>query len=125
MTNPLYDRLFGRHAGAETPFMILPDERVITHDAFLKMAARTAHAMAALGLVPGDRLAVQIGKTPEALAVYAACAQAGVIFLPLNMAYTGAEIDYFVENSGAKLVLCDEKKRAGLTDVAQRNGARN
>ena len=124
MTNPLYDRLFGRHAGAETPFMILPDERVITHDAFLKMAARTAHAMAALGLVPGDRLAVQIGKTPEALAVYAACAQAGVIFLPLNTAYTGAEIDYFVENSGAKLVLCDEKKRAGLTDVAQRNGAR-
>ncbi|NBR89848.1 MAG: malonyl-CoA synthase [Rhodobacteraceae bacterium] len=124
MTNPLYDRLFGKYAGAETPFLILPDERVITHDAFLRMAARFANGITAMGLVAGDRLAVQVGKSPEALAVFAACAQTGVIFLPLNTAYTGAEIAYFVENSGAKLLLCDTKKQADLAPVAAANSAR-
>ena len=124
MTNPLYDRLFGKYAGAETPFLILPDERVITHGAFLRMAARFANGITSMGLVAGDRLAVQVGKSAEALAVFAACAQTGVIFLPLNTAYTGAEIAYFVENSGAKLLLCDEKKEADLAPVAAQNGAR-
>ena len=124
MTNPLYDRLFGKYARAETPFLILPDERVITHGAFLRMAARFANGITSMGLVAGDRLAVQVGKSAEALAVFAACAQTGVIFLPLNTAYTGAEIAYFVENSGAKLLLCDEKKEADLAPVAAQNGAR-
>ncbi len=124
MINPLYDRLFGANAGAQTPFLILPDGQVITHDAFLRMAARMAHAITGAGLVPGDRLAAQIAKSPQALAVYAACAQTGVIFLPLNTAYTGAEIAYFIENSGAKLVLCDATRHTDLTPIAGRLGAR-
>lgn len=122
--NPLYDRLFGAHIGAQTPFLILPDDRVIAHDAFLRMAARMAHAITHAGLVAGDRLAVQIAKSPEALAVYAACAQTGVIFLPLNTAYTGPEIAYFIENSGAKLVLCDATRHDGLAAIAAGLGAR-
>jgi malonyl-CoA/methylmalonyl-CoA synthetase len=66
-----------------------------------------AHALTASGLGPGDRLAAQIDKSPEALALYAACAQAGMIFLPLNTAYTVDELSYFIENSGARMVVCD------------------
>jgi malonyl-CoA/methylmalonyl-CoA synthetase len=47
-----------------------------------------------------------------------------VIFLPLNTAYTGAEIAYFIENSGAKLVLCDAARHADLTPIAAGLGAR-
>ncbi|MAQ82111.1 MAG: malonyl-CoA synthase [Maritimibacter sp.] len=123
MPNPLYDRLFGRYAGQQTPFLHLPDGSVIAHDAFLRMAARFAHALTAQGLTPGDRLAVQLAKSPEMLAVYAACAQAGIIFLPLNTAYTAAEVDYFVGNSGAKLVLCDTAAEAALAPVCAAHGA--
>ncbi len=123
MANPLYDRLFGAHTGAQTAFLILPDGAVITHDAFLRRAAQFANAITEMGLVAGDRLAVQIGKSPEALMVYAACAQAGVIFLPLNTAYTAPEVEYFVENAGAKLLLCDAAKQESLTPVAARHGA--
>src|SRR5690606_7478556 len=94
-----------------------------THDAFLRMAARFAHAITAAGLVPGDRLAAQIEKSPEALAVYAACAQAGVVFLPLNTGYTAAELDYFIGNSGAKLVLADGRAETALAPVAAAYGA--
>jgi malonyl-CoA/methylmalonyl-CoA synthetase len=123
MANLLYDTLFGRHAGKSTPFLHLPDAPTLTHDAFVRMAARYAHAMTTLGLAPGDRLAAQIEKSPEALAVYAACAQTGVIFLPLNTGYTAAELDYFIGNSGAKLVLATQRAEAALTPVTATYGA--
>ena len=121
--NPLYDTLFGRHSGSAAPFLILPDASRISYDAFLRMAARFAHAIASAGLNPGDRLAVQIKKSPESLAVYAACVQAGVIFLPLNPAYTGAEVEYFLDNSGARLLLCDQSAAPALEAVAERCNA--
>jgi len=124
MANHLYDALFGIHLGKDTPFLILPDDRVITHAEFLAKAAQYAHQITAYGLVAGDRLAVQIGKSANALAVYAACVQAGVIFLPLNTAYTGAEVEYFIDNSGAKLVLCDGEKQADIAPICDRLHAR-
>ena len=48
------------------------------------------------GVKPGDRVAVQVEKTPEAVALYLACLRAGAVYLPLNTAYTIAELDYFV-----------------------------
>ncbi|WP_018688521.1 malonate--CoA ligase [Ahrensia kielensis] len=124
MTNPLFDKLFGKHAGKSTPFLYLGDDTVLSHDAFLKMTARFANAIRSLNLEAGDRLAVQIDKSPEALAVYAACVQSGIVFLPLNTGYTADEVDYFVGNSGAKLVLCSSKNRQGLVAVADTYNAR-
>ncbi|MBY6154408.1 malonyl-CoA synthase [Vannielia litorea] len=118
MANPLYDRLFGAHAGKSTPFLLLADGQSLSHAEFLAMASRFAHALIAAGLEPGDRLAVQIEKSPEALALYAAAVQAGVIFLPLNTGYTADEVSYFVENSGAKLLVCDPARAEALGPVA-------
>ncbi len=123
MTNPLYDRLFARHAGKDTVFLHLPDGETVTHAAFLALAAQIAHVLVDSGLNPGDRLAAQIDKSPEALALYAACAQTGVIFLPLNTAYTAQELTYFIENSGARLVVCDPARADDLTPIAQTLGA--
>ncbi|MGJ5617851.1 malonate--CoA ligase [Sulfitobacter sp. MF3-043] len=123
MANLLYDTLFGCHAGKSTPFLHLPNAPTLTHDAFVRMAGRYANAITTLGLAPGDRLAAQIEKSPEGLAVYAACVQTGVIFLPLNTGYTAAELDYFIGNSGAKLVLATDKAKAALTPVSDAYGA--
>ncbi len=124
MTNPLFDTLFAVHEGREDPFLFLNDGQVVQYDAFLKQAARFAHTLVACGLEPGDRLAMQVEKSPEALAIYAACAQAGIVFLPLNTAYTGAELTYFIEDSGAKLVLCDPQAEPNLRPVAEKLNAR-
>jgi len=123
MANPLFDNLFGRHAGRDTPFLLLPQGQIISHAGFLKVSARYANVFEDLGLVPGDRLAVQVEKSPDALALYAACVQAGLVFLPLNTAYMPAEVAYFVANSGARLLICDPAKADGLAEVAQAAGA--
>ena len=119
MANPLYDSLFGVHAGKTAPFLHLAEGEVLTYQDFLAMAARLAHAMTQIGLDPGNRVAVQVEKSPEALALYAACAQAGLVFLPLNTAYTVDELTYFIENSGARLIVCDSKSEWNLLPVAK------
>ena len=123
MANPLYDTLFGRHAGRAAPFLQLADGTSLSYDAFLRLTARYAHVFRQAGVRPGDRLAAQIEKSPAALAVYAACAQAGIIFLPLNTGYTGEELSYFVRDSGAKCLLCDSAKADSLRPMADTAGA--
>lgn len=124
MANPLYDGLFGIHAGKSTPFLTLPDGRVVSHQDFLGTSAQIAHVMTGLGLEPGDRVAAQIAKSPQALALYAACVQAGLVFLPLNTAYTVDELSYFIENSGASLVVCDPTRLDQIAEVAGPMSAR-
>ena len=92
MSNLLYDSLFGCHAGDDKPFLIFADGSQISYDAFLRMASRFANTLKLAGLSAGDRLAVQVEKSAEALALYAACVQSGIIFLPLNTAYKPAEV---------------------------------
>lgn len=123
MPNTLYDALFRPHAGSGRTFLILKDGREITYARFLAMAARFAHALRQNGVGVGDRVALQAKKSPEALAVYAACVQAGAIFLPLNTAYTPAEVEYFVGDSGARLLIADGASQAALAPVAARTGA--
>ncbi|WP_281995455.1 malonate--CoA ligase [Ruegeria faecimaris] len=124
MGNLLYDRLFGIHAGKETPFLHLPNGQVLTHSDFLDMASRLANTLIGFELEPGQRVAVQVEKSPEALALFAACVQTGLVFLPLNTAYTVSELSYFIENSGAALVVCDDVNRAGLAPAAAAQKAR-
>ena len=124
MSNPLFEALFERHAGKATPFLHLGDGTTISHAAFLALAAQVAHVLTEAGIEPGDRVAVQVEKSPAALALYAACVQAGFVFLPLNPAYTTDELTYFVEDSGAALLVCDAEKQQSLAPIAASHNTR-
>lgn len=123
MANVLYDALFAPHLGKDTPFLINASGQVLTHDAFLKLVARFAHAICAKGVQPGDRVVAQVPKSAEALALYAASVQSGAVFLPLNTAYTATEIAYFVEDAAPKLILCDDSAYDALRGIAASAGA--
>jgi len=124
MANPLYDALFAPNRHSEGTFLHLPGGPDMSYREFLDMAARFAGTLGKIGLVPGDRLAVQVAKSPQALALFAAAVQAGVIFLPLNTGYANQEVSYFVENSGAKLLLCDAASETALKPIATQHGAK-
>ncbi len=124
MPNCLYDALFGRHAESDKTCLIQADGSHLSYAGFLEMAARYANCFNAQGLKPGDRVAVQVPKSAEALAVYAACVRAGLVLLPLNTAYTADELDYFAGNAEPGLMLCAPEAEGALTPVAQKHGAR-
>jgi malonyl-CoA/methylmalonyl-CoA synthetase len=124
MPNPLYDALFRPHEGSSKTFLSLKGGRETSYGDFLATTARFAHALNEAGIRADDRVALQAKKSPEALAVYAACVASGAIFLPLNTAYTPAEVDYFVSNSGAGLLITGGTSEAALAPIAARNGAK-
>ena len=123
MPNPLYDRLFAPLAHRPGPTIMLADDTAISGVEFLAMIHRAAGALRARGVRAGDRVAVQIAKTPEALAVYGAAVVCGAVFLPLNTAYTAAEVDYFVGDAAPTLLLVDPVRAEALAPVAIAHGA--
>src|SRR6185312_4714145 len=84
---------------ADRVFIANGDGRVLTYSGLHALSARLAGALVALGVKPGDRVAAQVEKSPEAIALYLATVRAGAVWLPLNTAYTRAELSYFVTHA--------------------------
>jgi malonyl-CoA/methylmalonyl-CoA synthetase len=104
------------------PFLRTPEGRVVTYGELETGSGRMANALTALGVKPGDRVAVQVEKSPEVVLLYLACLRAGAVYLPLNTAYTLAELEYFIGDAEPSLVVCDPKAREGLQAIAARLG---
>lgn len=122
MTNPLYAALFAHLATRDGVLMQLADGGTITARGFHQTIGQAANALLAAGVQPGDRVAVQVGKSPQALAVYAATVSIGAVFLPLNTAYTPVEVGYFLGNATPRLFLCDPAREAAMAPVAATTG---
>jgi malonyl-CoA/methylmalonyl-CoA synthetase len=80
-------------------------------------SARFANLLGAAGLAPGDRVAAQIDKSPEALFLYLGCLRAGLVYVPLNTAYQEAEIAYFVADAEPRAAFCRAPSRAWFKAV--------
>ncbi|MDB5494873.1 MAG: matB [Phenylobacterium sp.] len=108
MSENLYDRLAGGFpADRAKPCFLTSDGAAISYGALEAGAAQVAGRLIALGVEPGDRVALQAEKSPEAVMVYLGTLKAGAVFLPLNAAYTAAEIDYFRADAEPKVFVSD------------------
>lgn len=83
-----------------------PGQPDITYRAARDLMQRLAAALTEIGLQPGDRVAVQVDKSPEAICLCLATLQVGGVYLPLNTAYTGTEIDHFLGDAAPRLFVC-------------------
>ena len=104
------------------PLLILDDGATLSYADVEAGSARYASLFADCGLVPGDRVAVQVEKSPEALVAYLGCLRAGLAYLPLNSAYQEAEIAYFLENAEPRAVVAQPKSMGWLEPLAARLG---
>ncbi|MEM8623395.1 MAG: malonyl-CoA synthase [Pseudomonadota bacterium] len=125
MTNHLAGILgIGDTARHARPFARIEDGRSLSYGDVEAQSARFAAALVGLGVRPGDRVAVQVEKSIEALMLYLGCIRAGGVFLPLNTAYTPAELGYFIGDAEPALVVCDPARAAALRPHAQTAGSR-
>ncbi|WP_165222716.1 malonate--CoA ligase [Affinirhizobium pseudoryzae] len=123
MSNHLFDAI-RKGLQPEAPFIETKAGRIWSYGDMLSLSGRLANTLIALGVTPGDRVAVQVEKSPEALMLYLACVRAGAVYLPLNTAYTLTELDYFIGDAEPRLVVCSPKSREGLGPIAAAHGAR-
>jgi len=87
------------------------------------MSARYAGALRSLDVTQGDRVLVQVDKSPYALLLYLATLRIGAIFVPLNTAYTPTEVAYFLGDAQPRLFVARPKTEDDLVDIARNTGA--
>jgi len=87
-----------------TPLFVEGDEVRLRFDELDRTVGGYATALVRLGAEPGDRILVQAGKSVEGALLYLASLRAGLIYVPLNTAYTEAELAYFIGDAEPKLV---------------------
>ena len=102
----------------ERPFLETRQGRKLDYGDMLAGSARFAQALTKLGVAPGDRVAAQVEKSPEALLLYLGCVRAGAAFLPLNTAYTMAELEYFIGDAEPSLIVGDPAKHEAFRAMA-------
>ncbi len=122
MSNHLFDAMRAAAPG-DAPFIRNDSTRTWTYNDALALSGRIASAMDTLGVRPGDRVAVQVEKSAEALILYLACLRSGAVYLPLNTAYTLAELDYFIGDAEPRLVVVAPSAKTGIEEMANAHGA--
>ncbi|HEX4080455.1 MAG TPA: malonyl-CoA synthase [Rhizomicrobium sp.] len=93
-------------------FLRLADGRILTYGDMLARSGQFANLFRSIGVRPGDRLAAQVEKSPEALLLYLACLRMGAVYLPLNPAYTPAEMEYFLGDAEPACVVVSSAKQS-------------
>jgi crotonobetaine/carnitine-CoA ligase len=78
-----------------------------THRDAAQAAAVRAGALAAAGVVRGDRIAVMCGNRVEFLESFLGAGWLGAATVPVNTASMGPQIEYFLANSEAKLLVIE------------------
>jgi malonyl-CoA/methylmalonyl-CoA synthetase len=80
----------------------------------LNESGKIAEALQSLGVLTGDRIAVRVEKSAPAVLLYVACLRLGAIFVPINTAYSPAEVEYFLADSKPRVAVVDPADVAAL-----------
>ena len=105
---------FSRLHGARE-FVIHEDERV-TYEAHFRAVSALARQLIAMGVQPGDRVALCARNLPEWPVIFFATVAIGAIAVPLNAWWTGAELEYGLADSGARVLFVDAERHDRLRD---------
>ncbi len=125
MSNHLFDLIRSHIPNSAKTLIETTEGRVISYGAALETSGRLANLLVDQGVKPGDRVAVQVEKSPEAILLFLACVRAGAVFLPLNTAYARAELEYFFGDAEPAMVVCDPARHGEIAEIATRLGARS
>ena len=94
---PALDRPFLRIAGGAT----------LTYGDMDERSARAAGWLKSQGVSAGDRVVAQLPKSVDVVALYLGVLRLGAVYVPLNTAYTPAEVDWFVADAEPAVVVRD------------------
>ncbi|MCG8914733.1 acetate--CoA ligase [Actinokineospora sp. PR83] len=90
------------------------DSRTITYAELTREVCRTANALTSLGLVAGDRVAIQMPMLPEAIFAMLACARLGLVHSVVFGGFSSAALRSRIDDAQARvLITSDGQYRRG------------
>jgi long-chain acyl-CoA synthetase len=105
-----------RSTPANTAFIFRDD--VWTCQRLAKETGRLARGLVALGVGPGDRVALHMTNRPEMIVGYYACFQLGAVAAPLRTAFTSAELDAILQRLKPALYLGEAALYPNVAPIA-------
>ena len=108
----LYERALRQHGDRE---FLVHGERRLTFAQLLQLAERVAGFLVQQGCAPGDRVAFAGQNSVEWVAVLVASTAAGMVAVPMNSWWTGKEMVYGLNDSGAKVLFADAERLRRIT----------
>lgn len=105
----------GRMLHGPKDFVVYEAERV-TYEAFFRASVAFAHKLIEAGVQKGDRVAVIMRNLPEWPVAFFGASLTGAIVAPLNAWWTGSELEYALNDSGAKVAIVDAERLARLQE---------
>ena len=80
----------------------------ITYRALGEDIKRCAEGLKSVGVKKGDRVALYLLNSPQFIISYFAILRLGAVVTPVSPVYTSSEIRHQLEDSGAKVVICQD-----------------
>ena len=125
MSANLYGMFLARQVGVENkPCLIWRNETLLHFGDLAERVGRYRAVLLQLGVCLGDRVVVQVDRTPEFVFLYLACLARGAIIVPLNTGYTQDELAYFIADAAPALIVGTGANRAVLRAAAGQTRAR-
>jgi len=79
-------------------------ERTLTYEDLDRASCRVTGLLVEKGVTPGDRVAIMLPNVPEFAAIYYGILRAGGAVVPMNPLLKSREVEYYLADSGAKLI---------------------
>jgi malonyl-CoA/methylmalonyl-CoA synthetase len=95
-------------------------ESQITYSSLQDISNRVAHGLMKMGLKKGERAVFFMPKSIEQVAIHLGIQKVGAISVILNPGYKKNEVDYFLKDTDAKIVIAGEKERALIHSINER-----
>ena len=95
--------------------------RTLTYGDYWRLSGQLACVLTASGVGAGDRVAIQAEKSIKAIALFLASARLGSVYLPLNPAYTSAELDYFISDAQPSVIVCTPENLTAMSILATKH----
>jgi long-chain acyl-CoA synthetase len=111
----LRDMVLGSRTFADRTFLVYEQDRVTYRDFDLAVRALAAE-FHQQGVRKGDRIALIMRNLPEWPVAFFAAAVCGAIVTPLNAWWTGAELEYGLKDSGARVAVVDAERWQRISD---------
>ncbi len=109
---------------SDAPAIIENDRATWSRGELLDLADGIARGFAAVGLAPGDVVAIVAPNCAEYVAAYLAGISAGLYVVPVNWHLAAPEVDYLIDNSRAKAIVAHAKLGCRRLDTLRAHGTR-
>lgn len=98
-------------------FIVFAEERYSFAQAHALAYRWAAAIQSRFGIAKGDRVALAMRNFPEWIFAFMGLTVLGAVVVPINAWWTGEEIAYAVDHSGARLIIADEERGRRLSEA--------